>query len=62
MTIHFVIGANGDVLTAELNRERSTLTHPDVVNCSIAALKTLRFPASSKGFESKVNYPFNLNP
>lgn len=62
LTIHFVIGPNGDVKTAELNRERSTLTDPAVVQCSVAALKTLKFPPSSKGFESKVNYPFNLNP
>lgn len=62
LTIHFVLDPEGQVKSAELNAERSTLTEPQLVVCAVQAMQRLRFPASSRGLESKVNYPFNFNP
>jgi len=62
LVIHFTLRPNGKVKEATLNRERSTITEPSVVNCVIDVIKSLEYPRSSKGFESSVNYPFNFNP
>jgi pyruvate/2-oxoglutarate dehydrogenase complex dihydrolipoamide acyltransferase (E2) component len=62
LVVHFTLKPNGKVKEAMLNRERSTITEPSVVNCVIDVIKSLEYPKSSKGFESTVNYPFNFNP
>jgi hypothetical protein len=62
LVVHFTLKPNGKVKEAELNRERSTLSDPDVVKCVIEVIKSLEYPKSSKGFESTINYPFNFNP
>lgn len=62
MTIYFVLGSQGRVQEASLNEQRSTLKHPEVAKCIITELRKVQFPASSKGLETKVNYPFNFNP
>jgi hypothetical protein len=62
LVIHFTLKPNGKVKEATLNRERSTITEPSVVNCVIDVIKSLEYPKSSKGFESTINYPFNFNP
>lgn len=62
LVVHFTLRPNGKVKEATLNRERSTITEPSVVNCVIDVIKSLEYPKSSKGFESTINYPFNFNP
>jgi hypothetical protein len=62
LVVHFTLKPNGKVKEAMLNRERSTITEPSVVNCVIDVIKSLEYPKSSKGFESTVNYPFNFTP
>lgn len=62
MTIHFVLDPEGNVKKAELNVERSDIKSPDVVNCAIGHLKKLKFPPSSKGMDTTVNYPFDFKP
>jgi hypothetical protein len=62
MMIHFVLDPEGKIKTIELNQERSTLKAPPVVECAIRVLKSLRFPPSSRGMESQVNYPYNFMP
>jgi hypothetical protein len=62
LTIHFVLNPDGDVMNAELNKERSDITTPSVVECAIMLIKALKFPASSRGMETVVNYPFDLQP
>jgi pyruvate/2-oxoglutarate dehydrogenase complex dihydrolipoamide acyltransferase (E2) component len=62
LVIHFTLKPNGKVKEATLNRERSTITEPSVVNCVIDVIRSLEYPKSSKGFESTINYPFNFNP
>lgn len=61
MVIHFVIDPEGKVKKADLNQERSTLKSPAVVDCSIKVLSAIKFPPSSRGMDTTVNYPFNLN-
>jgi len=61
MVIHFVIDPEGKVKKAELNQERSTLKSPVVVDCAIKAVQAIKFPPSSRGMDSTVNYPYNLN-
>jgi uncharacterized low-complexity protein len=62
MTIHFVLDPEGKLKKAELNQERSSLKSPEVVKCAIDALKKIKFPPSSRGMESTINYPFNFKP
>lgn len=61
MTITFVLDPEGKVKSAELNQERSEIKAPSVVNCAIAELKKFKFPPSSRGMETTVNYPFSFN-
>jgi len=61
MVIHFVVDPDGKVKKAELNQERSTIKSPAVVDCSIKVLQGIKFPASSRGMDTTVNYPFNFN-
>jgi hypothetical protein len=60
LTLHFVLDPEGKVKKAELNQERSTIKAPQVVDCAISVLKGLKFPASSRGMESVINYPFDF--
>jgi outer membrane biosynthesis protein TonB len=62
VVIHFVLDPDGKVQEAELNQERSTIALPDLTSCIIDVLKSLPFPPSSRGMETKVNYPFNFKP
>lgn len=62
LTLHFVLDPEGKVKLAELNLERSTIKSPMVADCAIAELKKLKFPPSSRGMESSVNYPFDFKP
>ncbi len=62
MTLTFTLDAEGKVMSAELNQDRSDLKAPDVVKCAIAELQKLKFPPSSRGMETTVNYPFNFKP
>jgi TonB family protein len=62
LTIAFKLDPKGNVRNASLNDERSTLKLPKLVNCAIDAIRAMKFPASSRGFESSVNYPFTFKP
>jgi hypothetical protein len=60
MVIHFVVDPEGKVKKAELNQERSNLKSPAVVDCALAVIKGIKFPASSRGMDTTVNYPYNF--
>lgn len=62
LVISFVIDPEGNVKTAETNWSESDLHVPELDTCAVEAVKTFKFPPSSRGLESKVNYPFNFNP
>jgi hypothetical protein len=60
MVITFVLDAEGKVKSAQLNQERSTMKAPPVVECAITVIKGLKFPPSSRGMDTTVNYPYNF--
>lgn len=62
LVISFVIDPEGNVKAAETNWSESDLHVPELDTCAVEAVKTFKFPPSSRGLESKVNYPFNFNP
>jgi TonB family protein len=62
LVVSFVIDPQGKVKTAEVNWNESDIHVPALDTCAVAAIRSLSFPPSSKGLESTVNYPFNLNP
>jgi len=62
MVIHFVLDPEGKIKKIELNVERSTLKAPPVVDCAIRVIKGIKFPPSSRGMDTTVNYPYNFNP
>jgi TonB family protein len=62
LVVAFVINPDGSVKSAEVNWSESELHVPELDSCAIDVLRTLKFPPSSRGLESKVNYPFNFNP
>jgi TonB family protein len=62
MTIKFTLDPDGKVKKAELVLERSDIKAPSVVNCAIDAIKKIKFPPSSRGMETTVDYPFDFKP
>jgi len=62
MVIHFEVDPEGKVTSAELNAERSQITEPDLVECAVKVIKGIKFPASSKGMITEVNYPYKFKP
>jgi TonB family protein len=62
LVVSFVINPDGSVKHAEVNWAESELHVPELDSCAIEVLDKVKFPASARGMESKVNYPFNFNP
>jgi TonB family protein len=62
VTLKFVLNPKGDIKEASIDRSASDITEPDLETCMVAALKALSFPASTRGMESTVRYPFNFFP
>lgn len=62
MVIHFVLDPDGKVKKAELNQERSSLKSPAVVDCALKVISGIKFPPSSRGMDTTVNYPYNFTP
>jgi TonB family protein len=62
LVVGFVINPDGTVKSAEVDWKESELHVPELDSCAVDVLRSLKFPPSSRGLESKVNYPFNFNP
>jgi TonB family protein len=62
VVVAFVINPDGSVKNAEVNWSESEIHVPELDSCAVDVLRGLKFPPSSRGLESKVNYPFNFNP
>jgi TonB family protein len=62
LVVDFTIDPRGDVKQAEVNWSQSEIHIPELDSCAADAVRSLKFPASSRGLESKVSYPFNFNP
>lgn len=60
--LRIVIDPEGAVKSVEPDYERSTVKSPDLTNCAVAEVQTWKFPPSSRGMETKLNYPFNFKP
>jgi TonB family protein len=58
----FVINPNGSVKSAETDQSTSQIHQADMASCAEAAVRTLTFPASKKGKESRTSYPFVFTP
>ena len=61
MVINFILDPDGKVKKAEFNQERSDLKSPAVVDCAIKVIQGIKFPPSSRGMDTTVNYPFKFN-
>lgn len=62
LVVSFTIDPRGDVKQAEVSWSESDLHIPELDTCAVDAVRSFKFPPSSRGLESKVNYPFNFNP
>lgn len=62
LVVDFTIDPRGDVKHAEVNWSQSEIHIPELDTCAAEAVRSLKFPPSSRGLESKVSYPFNFNP
>jgi TonB family protein len=62
LVVSFVIDPHGDVKQAEVDWSQSDLHVPELDTCAADAVRSIKFPPSSRGLESKVNYPFNFHP
>ena len=62
LVINFVLDPKGNIKTIELNVEKSTIKSPPVADCAIKVIKGIKFPPSSRGMDTTVNYPYNFNP
>jgi TonB family protein len=62
LVIGFVIDPRGNVKQAEVNWSESDIHVPELDTCAVDAIRAIKFPPSSRGLESSVNYPFNFNP
>src|SRR5690606_33317874 len=60
--LRIVIDPEGAVKSVEPDYERSTVKSPDLTKCAVAEVQTWKFPPSSRGMETKLNYPFNFKP
>lgn len=60
--VRMVIDPEGVVKSAEQDFDKSTVKSPDLSKCALAEIQTWKFPPSSKGMETRLNYPFNFKP
>lgn len=60
--VRMVIDPEGVVKSAEQDFDQSTVKSPDLSKCALAEIQTWKFPPSSRGMETKLNYPFNFKP
>ena len=61
MVINFILDPEGKIKKIELNQERSDLKSPAVVDCAIKVMQGIKFPPSSRGMDTTVNYPLKFN-
>ncbi len=62
LAIRFVLDPAGKVKKAEYAKDQSSIVSDEAAACVITELSSWQFPASSRGMDSTVTYPFNFNP
>lgn len=60
--LDFVLKPDGSLKSAAHNKEKSQIKDDAMGECAIDVLKTITFPASKKGKETTVSYPFGFKP
>lgn len=62
ITIAWVIDPSGAITEPKVEPSKTTIQDAKLGECIIGVIKTLKFPASAKGMETRANYPFNFHP
>lgn len=62
IAIQWVIDPQGAVTDPKVDTMKTTLQDAKLGECIIGVIKSLKFPASGKGLETRANYPFNFHP
>lgn len=62
IAIAWVIDPSGAVTDPKVEPSKTTIQDAKLGECIIGVIKTLKFPASAKGMETRANYPFNFHP
>jgi TonB family protein len=62
LVLKFTLNPEGGVKSIEQDLEKSTLKSPEVAKCAMDEIKSWKFPPSSRGMDTTVNYPFNFKP
>jgi hypothetical protein len=60
--LEWVVDPKGNVSSAKINESKSQILIPEVTDCMIKLVKSIKFAESKKGFETRMHYPFNFNP
>jgi hypothetical protein len=61
LVLDFVLTPEGGVTKLAVNAAGTTLDSPEAIACILPIVQAWRFPASSKGLETKVSYPFSFS-
>lgn len=62
IAIAWVIDPSGTVTEPKVDPAKTTIQDAKLGECIVGVIKTLKFPASAKGMETRANYPFNFHP
>lgn len=62
LDVRWKIDPEGKVFDAEVDTTKSQILEPGVGKCVVDIIKSIKFAASPKGFESRAHYPFNFHP
>ena len=60
--LDFTLNPDGSLKSAAHNKERSVIKDDGMGECAIDVIKSISFPASKKGKETSVSYPFGFKP
>jgi hypothetical protein len=60
--LDFTLNPDGSLKTASHNKDRSAIKDDGMGECALDVLKSITFPASKKGKETSVSYPFGFKP
>lgn len=62
LVIKFVIRPDGAIKKTEVDWAESDIHIPELEKCALEVVSKIQFPASSRGMESKIHYPYNFHP
>lgn len=62
LDVKWVIDPEGNVTDASVDTTRSSILEPSVGQCIVDVIRSIKFAASAKGYETRAHYPFNFHP